>query len=399
MRAALYHPWVYLKGGAERTLMELVKRSRHQWTIYTNHFDRASTFPEFAQLDVVELGQVSVRRTAWHAGLAAGRVIAQHIPLQDAAALMISSEGLGNLAVLRPRGVPTFCFCHTPLKVLYDPFTRERFFTHQRPGLFTRNGLALYAAVDRFGWDRYQRVFCNSREVARRVLNARLAGPDRVDVIHPGVDPARFDPDGPFQPYFLAAGRIARTKNLELAIAAFRSLQSGTSGGREFRLVIAGMVDDKSRPYLAELRELAGEDQRIEFVVSPSDEVLRELYRRCYATLFTPLNEDWGIVVLEGMASGKPVIAVDRGGPLESVLHGETGLLCPAEPQAFARAMAHLVDHPDVARAWGQTGRRHIALFPWDSLVDPIDDYIESLARRTTLAARTPALLAGRWSP
>jgi glycosyltransferase involved in cell wall biosynthesis len=397
MRVAVYHPWIYLKGGAERTLLELVRRSRHAWTVYTNHYDREGTFPEFADLDVVELGRVSVRRTALHAGLAAARVLAQSIPLNDTAALMISSEGLGNLAVLRPRGVPVFSFCHTPLKVMYDPFTRERFFNQQRPGLATRGGLGLYAAVDRLSWDRYQRVFCNSQEVARRVLGARLAPPDRVDVIHPGVDPRHFDSDGPFEPFFLLAGRIARTKNVELGIDAFIEMERRT-GRDDFRLVIAGMVDDKSRPYLAELRERAAGNPRIEFVVSPSDEVLRELYRRCCSTLFTALNEDWGIVVLEGMASGKPVIAVARGGPLESVVHQETGLLCPAEVPAFAEAMASLVDNPARAQAWGRMGRQHVGLFPWESLVNPIDDCVEALARHAVMGARTPMMLAGRWS-
>jgi alpha-1,3/alpha-1,6-mannosyltransferase len=122
------------------------------------------------------------------------------------------------------------------------------------------------------------------------------------------------------------------------------------------------------------------------------------LYRRCLATLFTALNEDWGIVVLEGMASGKPVIAVARGGPLESVLHEETGLLCPDEPGAFAGAMARLLVNPTLARQWGQRGRHHVSLFPWDSLVDPIDDYVESLALQVKMGTQTPALLAGRWS-
>lgn len=397
MKAALYHPWVYLKGGAERTLLELVKRSRHDWTVYTNHYEREATFPEFQQLDVVELGQVSVQRTPRHVGLAALRVMTQYIPLRDTAALLVSSEGLGNLAVLRPRGVPLFCFCHTPLKVIYDPFTRERFFTHQRPGIAVRHGLALYATIDRLGWGRYERVFCNSREVEARVLNARLTSADRLEVIHPGVDPLSFDANGPFEPFFLLAGRIARTKNIELGIDAFVELQRSQPEARGFRLVIAGMVDEKSRSYLRELQERTHGNQAIEFVVSPSDEVLRHLYAHCYSTLFTALNEDWGIVVLEGMASGKPVIAVGRGGPLESVVHGETGLLCQPDSGAFATAMATLIADEAMARAWGATGRRHIALFPWDSLVDPIDDYVEALARNATIAARTPVVLAGGW--
>src|SRR5262249_38781700 len=151
-------------------------------------------------------------------------LLTQPLPLRDASALLISSEGLGNLVPLRPRGVPVFSFCHTPLKVAYDPFTRERFLTHQRPGPITRAAIASYVQLDRLGWRQYRRVFCNSREVAARVLKARLTSPDRVEVIHPGVDMRRFDPNGPQHPYLLLAGRIARTKNIELGIDAFLRL-------------------------------------------------------------------------------------------------------------------------------------------------------------------------------
>ena len=52
MRVALYYPWLYLKSGVERTLLELVTRSRHDWTFITNHYHRDQTYPEFQQLDV-----------------------------------------------------------------------------------------------------------------------------------------------------------------------------------------------------------------------------------------------------------------------------------------------------------------------------------------------------------
>ncbi|MGH7861140.1 MAG: glycosyltransferase family 4 protein, partial [Candidatus Dormibacteraceae bacterium] len=181
MKIAVYHPWIYLKGGAERTLLELVCRSRHDWTLFTNHYEPENTFPEFRQLRVVELDRVSVKRNLFDVGLAALRVMAQKIPLDGMDALMVSSEGLGNLIPLRHRQIPVFCFCHTPLKVVYDPFTRARYFA-QAPGLLTRLAIGLYTRVDRLGWGRYDRVFCNSHEVASRVLNARLAPAERVEV-------------------------------------------------------------------------------------------------------------------------------------------------------------------------------------------------------------------------
>lgn len=392
MNIALYHPWVYLKGGAERTILELMRRSDHHWTLYTNHYDPAGTFPEFRDHEVIELERVSVRRTMRHVGSACLRVMTQRLPVKHADALMISSEGLGNLAVLRPPGVRTFCFCHTPLKVVYDPFTRHRYFTQQQPGLAMRTALGLYTQVDRLGWRRYDRVFCNSGEVASRVLNAKLAPPDRVEVLYPGVDTARFTPTGPREPFFLVAGRIARTKHVDLGIDAFLQLKAACPQATPFRLLIAGMVDEKSRPYLEELHDRAEGRRDVEFILNPSDEVLLDLYHRCYATVFTALNEDWGLVTLEGMASAKPVVAVARGGPLESIVHGETGYLCPPEPAAFAAAMARLIEDPALARRLGLAGRERSLTFSWETFVNRIDTYVATAEAHAAAPAAEPPI-------
>ncbi|HLH74882.1 MAG TPA: glycosyltransferase, partial [Chloroflexota bacterium] len=280
--------------------------------------------------------------------------------------------------------VPVFCFCHTPLKVVYDPFTRARY-SAQSPSLAMRLAIDLYTRVDRWGWRYYRRVFCNSREVASRVLNAHLIHPDFVEVLYPGVDLHQFDPQGPQEAFFLLPGRIARTKNIELGIDAFLQFKRNNHAAKAFKLVIAGMVDQKSQPYLRQMQQRAQGCSDIHFVISPSDDELRDLYRRCFASLFTALNEDWGIVVLEAMASGKPVIAVNRGGPTESIVHGETGLLCPAEPSAFALEMADLIADPVRALAMGQGGRQRAVTFTWEPFVRRIDDYVDSLAGKTDL--------------
>ncbi|RQM15765.1 hypothetical protein DD237_003394 [Peronospora effusa] len=67
-----------------------------------------------------------------------------------------------------------------------------------------------------------------------------------------------------------------------------------------------------------------------------------ELLRKAHAILYTPDREHFGIVPIEAMACGTPVIAVSSGGPLESIADGETGFLCEQKPKAFAKAMAKL---------------------------------------------------------
>jgi glycosyltransferase involved in cell wall biosynthesis len=262
--------------------------------------------------------------------------------------------------------------------VAFDPHTRKQFL-NSNPSLLTRLGIAVYTRVDRLGWRRYEKIFCISQEVAARVRNARLAPDDRVEIIYPGVDMEEFRPSFPIEPYFLLPGRIMWAKNIELGIDAFRALKTNVQAAERFRLVVAGIVDEKSRTYLNALKERAAGIPDVEFVIDPSGELYARLHQHAYAVLFTSLNEDWGLVPLEGMAAGRPVIAVAQGGPLESVLHGETGFLCPPEPKAFAYAMQDLIDDPARAETIGSAGRERAALFSWSNFVSRIDDYAESL--------------------
>lgn len=394
MRVAAYYPWIYLRGGGERTLLEFIRHSRHTWTIYTNRYDPEATFPEFRDIPLVELPRVSVKRNARDVGRAAFTLLSQELPFDDADALMICQESLGNLIGLRVRRMPVFCLCLTALRVAYDPHVRSRFLA-TRPSLWTRLGVSAFSLVDRLAWARYDRVFCISGEVASRLHTAHLTPEGRTEIVYPGVDLNDFRPDGAWEPFFLLPGRIMWTKNIELGIQAYTRLKTISPGAHRFRLVICGIVDEKSRPYLQKLRDMAGDRPDIEFVVDPSDQAFKQLYRRAFAVLFTAFNEDWGLVPLEAMASGRPVIGVAQGGPLESIAHGETGLLCPAEPEAFARAMASLAEDPGLADMMGRAGRGHVTRFSWDEFARPIDDYIDFLVGRSRRSAAVADRRAG----
>lgn len=377
MRVAAYYPWVYLRGGGERLLLELITRSRHDWTLFTNRFEPEATFPGFGSVPIMELERVSVRRTVRDVGKAGLTLLGQRLPFDDHDIVMVCQESLGSLVALRTRRLPVFCVCLTPLRVAYDPETRRRFLA-TRPGLATRLGLRAFTLLDRFGWRRFDRVFCISEEVASRVRNARLVPDERIRVVYPGVDVEYFEPNGSAEPFFLLPGRIMWTKNIELGIRAFHQLRQESTAAARYRLVVAGVVDRKSRPYLQKLRDLAGPDGGVEFIVDPSDRLYKELHQRCHAVLFTAFNEDWGFVPLEAMATQKPVIAVGQGGPAESVLDGETGYLCPPDPGPFSRAMRNLVEEPGLAEKMGRAGRRRAESFTWSNFVDQIDDYIEA---------------------
>lgn len=388
MKPAIYYPWVYLKGGAERTILELLRRSRHDWTVYTNHYDPAGTFPEFAELPIRSLHPVSVKRTIGTVARASLTLLTQKLDLSGHDSLVVVSEGLGNLVAMRS-SIPVSCVCLTPLKVVYDDFSRERFLAGRKRPLHSL-ALNLYRAFDRYTWGSYERVFCNSEEVRRRLLEARLVGADRLEVAHHGVDADRFRPTGERQPFFLVPGRIMWQKNAELAIEAWFRFRPRPDG--RLRLVIAGMVDVKSRPYVEQLKRQAGDRADIEFIESPSDQELIRLYQTCLAVVFPAMNEDWGLVPLEAMACGKPVLATARGGPLESVVDGESGLLRPDRPEEFARGLAEIAALGErELDAMGEKARLRALGFGWDAFVERMDSHVEELAGVRPAPALTAA--------
>lgn len=381
MRVALYYPWVYLRSGAERMMLEMVTRSRHEWVIYTNHYLPEQTFPEYRDLPLVELARVPVSRRYAAVSNAALTILRQKIDLSGFDALMVSSEGLGDFITFRNHSVPVICYCHTPLKVIHDRAMRQRYLeTH---GRLTKLAFLFFSIAFRFfdklAWRHYSYTFCNSQEVRQRVLEARLAPPENVEVLHPGLDTQLMSPSGIYEKYFVVIGRIKWWKNIELAIDSFLEFRERFPRHKDFYLRIVGLVESGSEEYLQRLRDLAAGDDHILFQRDPDGEQLLEAYRSAYALLFPSLNEDWGMVPLEAMGFGKPVISVNRGGPAESVIDGETGFLVPPDATAFAAAMARLADDPELTRIMGEAGAVHVRQFDWENFVHRIDEFLDTL--------------------
>ena len=389
MKVALYYPWVYLKSGGERTIAALVANSRHEWTIYTNRYERHATFPELAHARIVELPQVSVRRSVDQVASAAWQIARQKLPLDGETALLVVCEGLGDFITFRNRSVPAVCLCLTPLRAAFDPHYMETYLARTQGTPAKRLAMIALASafrvVDRVAWRRYRAVVAISREVEARIQRGRLRpGRGEVMLAFPGIDTAALVPTWEYQPYFLLPGRIMWTKNVQLGLEAFRAFRQARPDLGRFRLVIAGFVDEKSRPYLAELQRLAEPIGNVEFRPSPTDGELFDLYRAASAVLCTPFNEDWGIVPLEAMAVGKPVIAVNRGGLRETIRDGVTGYLCEPTPAAFADRMIELAEGPARVLEMGRAAHVHAQSFDMRQFVERVDECLDRVTEEKT---------------
>lgn len=378
-KLAIYHPWIYLKGGAERLILDIVTKSDYDWTVFTHHFDRENTFPGYKDLDLVELPRVSVNRNYSRVRNAALKIMTTKADLKDYDLLVVMSEGVGDYFVFRNNDLPSVCLCLTPLKIIHDRYSRQRYLEDNR-GVFLKYAVSsmIFNIFDRMAWKHYKKVICISNEVKNRVLNARLAPEEKIEVLYPGVDFGEIESIPKYYKYFFIPGRIMWQKNIELGIEAFKKFQE-TAENKNFKLIIAGMVDSKSVSYYQKLKKLCSDNKNIEFVENPHDGHLFDLYKKCYCMLFTSLNEDWGIVPLEAMAFGKPVISVNRGGPKESIIDGRTGFLVEPEPEKMLEKMLLLAGDIGLTEKMGKAGQKHVRKFNTSGFHEGFNNIINSL--------------------
>jgi len=245
----------------------------------------------------------------------------------DDADLVVSTSHCAAKAVVPTGRARHVCFCHSPMRYAWDQF--PAYFGAERVGrvgsALLRPVLAWLARWDRSTAHRVDRFLANSQYVAGRI--ARYYN-RRATVLYPPVDTEFFTPGGdPPQPYFLVVSALVPYKRIDVAIRAATS--------RNLPLKIVGGGPDLSR-----LRRDAGPS--VEFLGQLGDEALRDAYRGACAVVL-PGEEDFGIVPVEAMACGCPVIALARGGACETVVHAETGLLVDdPRPEGFADAMAQV---------------------------------------------------------
>lgn len=222
--------------------------------------------------------------------------------------LVISTSHCVAKGLVPPKGAKHLCYCFTPMRYAWslqeDYFGRNRL---KRAALDL--ALARLRQWDRAASARVDRFVAISRHVQARI--EKSYGREAA-VVYPPVATRFFTPDGRggHDGYDLVVSALVPYKRIDLAVRAY----SRTG----FPLKIAGVGTE-----LAALKKIAAPN--VEFLGRVPDEGVRELYRRCRFLAF-PGEEDFGIVPLEAQACGKPVLAYGKGGLLETVADGRTGV-------------------------------------------------------------------------
>ena len=228
--------------------------------------------------------------------------------------LLISTSHCVAKSVVKSGHARHMCYCFTPMRYAWDQF--DVYFGAGRVGPLTSRilepvlaGLARWDASTAGRVDRYIAI---SQHVASRIR--RYYNRD-ANVIYPPVDTTFYSPDGTEpEAFLLVVSALVPYKRIELAIEASKL------AGLPLRVVGDGPERDRLLKFADAKRA------EVDFLGSRSDQNIRELYRRCTAVLL-PGEEDFGIVPVEAQACGRPVVALARGGALETVVDGVTGVL------------------------------------------------------------------------
>ena len=319
MKIALVHDYIKEYGGAERVL-EALHEIWPEAPVYTTVY-----LPQF-------LGPHKDRFKGWdirtsrfqnfpyiYKLISPLRLLApwyfDNLDLREFDVIVTSATGayFPNL-IVRPAGSLHICYCHTPPRYLYG-YPTARNWQNSVLGRFAAGFFNHFLRQwDFIAAQRPDYFVANSHEVKRRIEKYYRR---EATVIYPPVDIKKQETRNKKQEtrkkYYLAGGRLARAKRIDLAIEACNKLSL------PLKVFGRGFAD-----YGEELRRISG--PTIEFLGEVSEDELVALYQGAKAFIYPAEQEDFGIMPVEAMSAGVPVIALNQGGVRETVIDGRTGV-------------------------------------------------------------------------
>jgi len=331
MRVALIHDHLAQDGGAEKVL-KILAEMFPEAPIYTLLYEKKNADKYFKnrhiETSVIQKLPGGIKHYQWYMPFMPMAVEFFDLREYD---LVISDTSSFAKGVITSTDTLHICYCHTPTRYLWD-------YTHQyinelKYNKFFKKAISLvlnYVRIwDKQAADRVDVYIANSMAVKNRIKkyyrrdSVVIYPPVEIDKFHIAGSEKNNSDDGG---YFLVGGRLAPYKRMDIVIEAFKK------NGKKLKIFGDGVDLDR-------LKEIAGDSKNIEFLGRVDDKEKAELYSRCLAFL-NPQEEDFGITVIEAMASGRPVIAFGRGGAKETVIEGKTGLFLREQtPEAIVKAV------------------------------------------------------------
>lgn len=378
MNLIIAHPFLNQKGGAERVVLEIAKKFNP--IIYSVVYQPELTFPEFKEFDVriipkngLENLFFPIRRDERrYNAVSAGIRYLDHKIKDDYD--VINAHGTPS-EWIRKKNERVIWYCHSPNREAFDLYSwrMKKLPLWKRPinwSLIQAYKFAEYGVVPKI------EKICTNSEVTNGRIKKYLKRDD-VRIIHPGVDPKKYNCKD-YEKFFLYVSRIVPEKRFEIAIEAFKLFSKAHPN---WKLVIAGYVHNtkKEEEYLEMLKRIS-KGHNIEFRLNVSEDERMELYSTCYATLFCAINEDWGLIPIESMASNKLCISINEGGPRYSIMNKNTGFLVN-DYKEMAERMDYVAQDQEIAEQMGKEGRKRVvARYTWKIFLDELGKEFQKIS-------------------
>ncbi|XP_023444564.2 alpha-1,3/1,6-mannosyltransferase ALG2 [Dasypus novemcinctus] len=388
-------------GGAERLVLDaalaLQARGCHV-QIWTAHYDPGHCFAESRELRVRCAGDWLPRSLGWGGR---GAALCAYVRMIYLAlyVLFLSGEEFDVVVCDQVSAcIPVFRLARRRKKILFYCHFPDLLLT-RRDSLLKRLYRAPIDWVEEHTTGMADCIVVNSRFTAG-VFKDTFKSLSYIDpdVLYPSLNVASFDTAVPEKLddlvpkekefLFLSINRYERKKNLPLALEALVELRGRLTSQDWDRvhLIVAGGYDERVSENVEHYQELknmvqqSGLGQNVTFLRSFSDKRKISLLHGCTCVLYTPSHEHFGIVPLEAMYMRCPVIAVNSGGPLESIVHGCTGFLCEPDPVHFSEAMEKFIHNPSLKTTMGMAGRARVKeKFSSEAFTEQLYQYVTKL--------------------
>ncbi len=316
-KTCILYDFLYCMGGAEKTTF-VMQEAFPNSKICVDFVNRNS-FKKLGETDIIELGKPSTCQPL--NAIKGIQNFKRKTDFLKGYDLVIYSGSYAPCAVHNQVKGKKVLYCHTIPRFAYD------LYSHYLESL-PRAARPIFKMLAAYVRKNYERAFskmdlviANSQNVRNRIqkyLNA-----DAI-VINPPVDTSAFKWLGQ-QDYYLSTARLEKYKRVDLIVSAFKKMP-------DKKLIVASGGSE-----LEHLQHLASNAPNITFTGWIDHEELVRLMGNAIATIYMPKDEDFGISPVESMAAGKPVIGVNEGGVMETVMDGETGTLIAAKVGKIVR--------------------------------------------------------------